>query len=256
MDTYKEYNSKNELIDFFTFIDKEKSLVYNKKIVTFYYRSDFYRTWGGRHQAKNISAFFEIIKGYFSDQVLFYVVGDKDRCVFPPWIHDRRVDKFSAQVDFEYNTIFKNSLMTVGIMGSNMLAPSLFSDMSVHLIPAHKLGNTAEEIINSSGCAVPSCFENIQIYGDGLMSESTPEMLADRLIILYYTKLAKEYKHVCIQFLKYRKEVLSQKSYFLKHHSYFNYNKAVLLKTDIQNTAYNKIRKQYIVKKIIDKIFF
>lgn len=253
VDTYKEYNSKSELIDFFRFTDKDYDSSFSKKVITFYYRSDFYRTWGGRHQAKNITSFLRVLKNYFSGQVSFYVVGDKDRAVFPDWIEDKRVNKFTAQVDFEYNTIFKNSLMTVGIMGSNMLAPSLFSEMSVHLIPAHKLGNTAEEIINSSGYAIPACFENIHMYGDGLMTEYPPEMLANRLVILYYTKLAKGYKKACMELLKEQKEVVSQKDYFLKSHSYFNYPQAMVLKSNIQSNAYNQIRRQYVIKKILDK---
>jgi len=251
LDTYKEYTSKKELKDFFRLTDMEKAPVLSHKIITFYYRADFYRTWGGRHQAKNIITFFKIVKEYFSDQVLLYVVGDKDNYVFPEWIYDRRADKFSAQVDYEYNAIFSNSLMTVGIMGSNMLAPSLFSDMSVHLIPEHKLANTAEEVINSNAYAIPACFENIYIYGDGLMNEYTPEMLASRLIVLYYTRLTKEYKHACIGLLKNQGEVLSQKEYLVKFYPYINYNKAVMLKSDIQNNAYHKIRKQYIVKRIL-----
>ena len=73
------------------------------------------------------------MKPYFSDETKFYVVGDYDKYKFPSWVIDKRVNEFNKKNNIINNKIFSESIITLGLLGSSMIIPSILSKMTVHL---------------------------------------------------------------------------------------------------------------------------
>jgi hypothetical protein len=257
VDTDNLFPAKKALVDFFTLDDFEsQSKIGNSRCVTFYYRADFYRTWGGSRQSKYIIGFFENIKKYFNSEVKYYVVGDKDNSSFPEWIIDARAVNFTKNIDYEYNVIFKNSLYVVGLVGSNMLAPSLLSAMTIHLVPEHKVHITADEIVNSQTFAVLASLENIYLFGNEFLTDLSPESLANRALILYQANLIKAYKFNCLKFLRAKKEVQSQKDYISTEFPYFHHAAFSKHKNELEMVSYKKMRIPFLFNKLLKKLNF
>ncbi|MBC7865892.1 MAG: hypothetical protein IAF38_23155 [Bacteroidia bacterium] len=235
MNTYEEFENKNDLKTFFRFLPADiKEKPASKKNLVFYYRSDFFRTWAGKKQGRYVEHFFNVLKPFFSDEVDFIVTGDKDDHSFPSYITDQRVSAFNEKTDFFYNELFLNSILVAGVHGSNMLLPSLFSPMTIHLTSSSKLKNLGEEIINVRSASLFSLYENAYLVGnDALLSDISPAEMAFRTITLFSSFLEKEYKQQAIGDLLQNKKRFSQEEYIKSRHGYFHYEKAMKFRKEI-----------------------
>jgi hypothetical protein len=166
-----------------------------KRKIIFYYRKDYYRTWGGTKQRKKIIDLFSFLKAFFEDYVEFYIVGDLDDREFPHWIKDVRTDAFSKETDFHYNSLFASCLICIGLTGSHMLFPSLFSLCTIHLHPVFKYKNMAEDIVvNDNSNEMLSAYKHLYYFGNHNCSNISSFILG-RLIIFHFSGLLeKEYK--------------------------------------------------------------
>ena len=193
VETYSTFNIdnlKNEL----HLLDNSEAQTLNKKII-FYYRADYWRKWCGNHQAKNIIRLFEFLKPFFKESVQFCIVGDKDSEKFPSWIGDYRTNSFSEDTDFKYNQLFQSSLLCIGLTGSHMLFPSLFSLCTVHLHPSFKYKNMAEDIIvNQDAHEMLSAYKHLYYFGNHNCSDIQPVKLGAMLLSHLSGLIEKEYK--------------------------------------------------------------
>ncbi|MBK7819391.1 MAG: hypothetical protein IPJ60_19005 [Sphingobacteriaceae bacterium] len=92
---------------------------------------------------------FNILRPYFSKEVLFCVLGDKDKYSFPDWILDKRIHKYPNPIVYEYSQIIASSVLIISVTGSNMVLPSLLSKgMLVHFVkePLIRLTGTDGEL--------------------------------------------------------------------------------------------------------------
>lgn len=255
-DMFLPHKDRENLTSFFPFLNKINDIVPGKRYITFYYRKGLWRSWGGMRQMKNISQLFKNLLPFFDAQTEFFIVGEKDNFNFPAWIKDKRVEKFSPECDYEYNMIFKNSAITIGVTGSNLLFPSMFSQMTVHLVPAHKLGNSMEDVINFTAPIIFGWHQNISLPGDALMNNYSPRLLSETILMLYRSYLNKEYKRESVKGLEKNGNFPGQEEFIGRKFYFFNYKKAEQLKLKIQNESGKKILIQNFISRIRRIIHF
>lgn len=233
-DTFKVHAEKKSLLNFFNFFPTIKNGSEKMNIV-FYYRADFFRMWGGETQATRITKFFNYLRPFFPG-VEFLVAGEKDKYVFPMEIIDKRVLTFNNETDFIYNEIFRNSIIVIGIHGSNMLMPSLLSQMTIHLTPPHKFKNLGDDIFNQETNSILSLLENIYITGNTtLMEDIRPYDIGFKAINFFIASIEKKYKHYIMQDINCSS--LSQDAYIKMHYPNFNYAMA----NDFRRSTLKKI---------------
>lgn len=254
LDAYLKIEDRSEKINFFNFFGEGENEYKNKKIVTFHYRADNGRAWGENKQKENVVELFNLIRPYFSSDVLFCVLGDKDKHVFPKWILDKRIHKYPNPIVYEYSQIIASSVLIVSVTGSNLVLPSLLTKgMLVHFIKEPLVRLTGTDAVNYKSYTSESTYNNIYIFEDGTHSIK-PKELAERLIRLFEGKLAIEYKSYSVDSIKRSKLTLTQKEYVLQMHTYFNYNKAKELNSAINESYWRSINRKYILKRIVNKI--
>lgn len=130
--------------------------------ITFIWRDD--RVWGAtnpylyhklvpelrrrglQQQNSNICYFFEQLRLRFP-HVIFTVAGLGVATAFPEWIDDRRVEKYTDDLEQATCKIYAESRLVIGVHGSNMLLPSAHAGMTLDLIPDDRWGNLAQDII-------------------------------------------------------------------------------------------------------------
>jgi hypothetical protein len=251
LDTYIGFNDKKSVRQFFGFPEVRDTRSRNQ--VTFYYRSDFFRTWNGRRQASNISNFFKAIRKYFDPAVTFAVVGDLDSVKFPNHIKDMRTNKFGEAVDREYNTIFANSIMVLGLIGSNMLQPSVLCDFTVHITPRSKVTIVAEEFLNARESSIRSWFNNVYIFGNEDCGDLKPAELAEKVILLYLTFLAKDYKLSIYEDVRFA-ERLSQGEYFDREYPMFKWREAAIQKDRVIQSSFTKTIWKYRLNRLLSAV--
>ena len=219
--TYKEYSDKNILLDFF--FEKIDNNI--QKNILFYYRSDRYRKWNGRFQCRNIIKLYQFLKPYFSSDVKFIILGELDDYKFPSWIVDKRVNKYSTEVDKEYNQEFSKSAITMGVLGSNLVIPSLLSLSTLHLVPNHKRHNTLEDSISLIDSTFNTWYSNLQVFGNSSLNSIKPINLFSHIIILFSSFLEKKYKQDILK-AQPNKPYINQNLYIEEKYSFFNYKLA------------------------------
>lgn len=101
---------------------------------------------GLQQQNSNICIFFEQLKMRFPN-VIFTVAGLGVSTAFPEWIDDRRVEKYTSDLEQETCKIYSESRLVIGVHGSNMLLPSAHAGMTLELLPDDRWGNLAQDII-------------------------------------------------------------------------------------------------------------
>jgi hypothetical protein len=101
---------------------------------------------GLQQQNSNICYFFERLRLQFS-HVNFTVAGLGVATAFPAWIDDRRVEKYTDDLEQATCKIYAESRLVIGVHGSNMLLPSAHAGMTLDLIPDDRWGNLAQDII-------------------------------------------------------------------------------------------------------------
>ena len=139
----------------------------NKKKITYIWRED--RLWIKNH---NIS---RIIQKYPNSKILFYpyiyiqknkivklfsklrkendekyefvVAGFGSTFKFPEWISDERFTIFDDDTETNLCKIYSQSMLVIGIHGSNMLLPSAHAKMTLNLMPKDRWGNFSQDIL-------------------------------------------------------------------------------------------------------------
>lgn len=76
----------------------------------------------------------------------FVVAGLGTKTKFPKWIEDCRVERFNETTEKETCQIYSESLLVVGLHGSNMLLPSGLAGMTLDLIE-NRWGNLAQDVL-------------------------------------------------------------------------------------------------------------
>ena len=240
--TYKEYSGKNVLLDFF--FEKLDNNI--QKNILFYYRTDKYRKWNGKYQGRNITKLYQFLKPYFSNDVKYIILGELDDYKFPSWIVDKRVNKYSKEVDIEYNQEFSKSAITIGLHGSSLLLPSVLSLSTFHLISHHKRHNAVEDTVNLIDSSLNSWYSNPQIFGNSSLNSIKPVDLFSNIIILFSSFLEKKYKQDCLK-MDSNKPFIGQNSYIKERYSFFNYNLAINYRDKLE-------RKSFVRTKIKSKL--
>jgi hypothetical protein len=254
LDAYLTIENRIEKTNFYNFYGKNENIYKDKKIVTFHYRADKGREWGGIKQGENVIELLSLLRPYFRKDVLFCVLGDKDDHAFPDWIIDKRIKKYPNPIVYEYSQIIASSVLIVSITGSNLVLPSLISKaMLVHFVKEPFVRLTGTDVVNYEDYSSQTTYDNIYIYEDG--SESVkPKRLAFKLLRLFEGRLAIEYKSYSMSCLKASKPTSTQKDYILEKHSYFNYIIAKDLNNEINMRYWRAINRRHIIKRIINKV--
>ncbi len=148
LNTYYLHFSNKELISFFK-LEKFAELTAGRNRVTFVCRADPYRKWGGKLQKRNIVRYLKFISEFFTNDIEYTLIGDRDHVKYPKWINDRRCTVYNADTESEYAGILGSSVITAGVHGSHLIMASLLSSMLVHLVPPWKMHNTGEDTVNT-----------------------------------------------------------------------------------------------------------
>ncbi len=255
---YNKFN-RDSTRQFYTFYPKKYNRYnFKKNKITFYYRSGFFRSWRGNGQANAIIKLFSELTPYYSENVMYCVIGDKDKYNFPNWINDQRTEKFSLKLDLKYNTIFHESLIVIGVFGSALYLASILCDMVIHLVPRDKLMLTAEDTINYDEESILSFYQNINILGSENCNDIKPNNLAKDIITLYKSYLEKKYK---TNIAKRKNNILQiqfsigQKEYIELNYKNFNYKLAKKMESDLLIKLNNKMFLKNKINRIFPKIF-
>jgi hypothetical protein len=243
-ETYDEFDTKllSENLNLF---NKPREVTQKKNKIVFYYRSDYYRMWNGRKQSSHIVTLFLFLRSFFGKDVQFCVLGDMDKFKFPSWILDERISKFSNEVDFKYNLIFDETIICIGLNGSHMLFPSLFSECTVHLHPSHKYKNMAEDIIiKKNSNEMLAAYNHLYYFGNYNCSDLKPHKLGSLLVIHFLGLIEKKYKFN-------EKENISQSDWINKYYPFLKSSKIIDYRTIFNLKESNKNRIKY----YIDKFF-
>lgn len=104
------------------------------------------RRSGLQQQNSNICCFFEQLRLRFPN-AKFTVAGLGVTTAFPEWIDDRRVEKYTDDLEQATCKIYGESRLVIGVHGSNMLLPSAHAGMTLDLIPDDRWGNLAQDTI-------------------------------------------------------------------------------------------------------------
>jgi hypothetical protein len=250
LDAYKRFESRNEMLSFYNFFGKLEDPYKGKNIITFNYRKGVDRSWAGKRQASNVIKYFTVLREYFDAATFFCVIGEKDDRVFPDWVLDKRIQKFPNPILHEYHYILQHSVITIGMLGSHMLSASVLSQMTLHLTPEVYLRVAATDIINHSTYSSPSYFEHVYIEGNSLLTDHSPKSLAYKTISLFLGKISLEYKEKCLLILKEKGSVVLQKDYILEAYSFFNYDRFIRWKDQMDKKHFRLLRMQAIIAKI------
>lgn len=239
--TYDSFN-KLDLINELKLLSGKPFSSVQKRNIIFYYRSDFFRKWSGNKQHKRIISVFSFLRNFF-EGVDFIVVGEKDKFCFPFWIKDERVTRYSESSDFYNNGLFDESLITIGLTGSHMLFPSLFSKMTVHLIQTYKIKNIAEDVVpvlseNSSFNA----YKHLYYFGNHSCSNISSLNLANKILFHFQGAIEKEYK--------YTDSVLSQEAWISEKYPCFKYARVKEIREKFNKKESLKLRFQYYIEKL------
>ena len=234
---------KDLLLDFFNFFGEVAPSALKNKII-FYYRADYYRMWNGKGQMKNIIQLFVFLKQFFNNSIEFCVVGDLDTKKFPSWIRDERISSFSTASDFYYNDLFASSLICIGLTGSHMLFPSMFSECTVHLHPSHKYKNMAEDIVVGPHLnEMPSAYNHLYYFGNYNCSDLNPERLGNLLLFHFQGLMEKKYKADI-------SETLSQAEWMEKHYPFFKLSEVNQYRKLFINKQAGRNRFRYYLEKL------
>ena len=250
LDTYYCHQTPDDLTAFFGFLPENH--ISQKQYITFYYRADYFRTWAGNKQQKRIINFFNQLQNYFPTTQLV-IAGDLDSTKFPNSIKDIRTKAFGKEVDLMCNSYFANSFIVIGLIGSNMLQPSMFCDFTVHLTQKNKITIIAEEMLNHPIESMSGWFKNIYLIGNEDLSDINSNLLCEQIILLYHTYIAKKYKEVAFT-NKLFSSRMSQSEFYKNHYPFFDSEKSLQLKSNITDFCFKKSIIKYKINKVLKKL--
>lgn len=251
LDAYKTFEDRQELKTFFNFFGGQPNPYAGKRFIVFNYRKGIDRSWGGLKQARNVTRLFETLKEYFTQDITFCVIGDKDKFSFPAWVLDKRIEKFPNPVLFEYHHLLENSVCVIGLLGSHMLAASVLSPMTVHMTSERYLRVAATDIINYRTYASRAYFSHVYMEGNATLSDYKPRDLAYKILMLFLGKISLEYKEECHAILRTKGSVMTQRTYILKEHAYFRHDHFLGWKRERDAKHIRTIRIKTLLSKFI-----
>lgn len=75
------------------------------------------------------------------------VVGLGQKTKFPDWIQDLRVNQYNDKSERQVCQTYSESILIIGVHGSNMLLPSGHGGITIDLMPNDRWGNLAQDIL-------------------------------------------------------------------------------------------------------------
>jgi hypothetical protein len=97
-------------------------------------------------QNQRLQTLFQRLRQQFP-QAQLTVTGLGQQTQFPDWIDDRRVQRFTADLERQICQVHRQSRLVIGIHGSNLLLPSAHAGMSLDLMPDDRWGNIVQDIL-------------------------------------------------------------------------------------------------------------
>jgi hypothetical protein len=79
-------------------------------------------------------------------QALFCVTGFGKTGRFPDWFQDLRTQELNSYSQQQWNLVYANSQLVIGILGSDMLFPTALAAGFIDLIPPYRLANFMEDV--------------------------------------------------------------------------------------------------------------
>ncbi len=97
-------------------------------------------------QNLKICIVFSLLRRKFS-RVQFTVAGLGKKTNFPAWIDDKRVERFTDELEKGLCKIYSESRLVIGVHGSNMMLPSAHAGLTIDLMPVSRWSNLAQDIL-------------------------------------------------------------------------------------------------------------
>jgi len=91
-------------------------------------------------------------------------------------IEDHRTDKIMPETETQWNTIFSNSHLVIGVHGSHMLIPSALAAGFINIVPRYKIEHMVEDTV------LPYNNRLLQFLGRFLDEFSSPELVSTHAI--------------------------------------------------------------------------
>lgn len=251
LEAFKRFPDKNKLVSFFNFFGDKPNPWPEKKFIVYNYRKGFDRAWDGLDQAARVRQLFTVLRRYVNSDVIFCVIGDKDRYAFPDWVLDKRIDRFPNPILYEYNHILNNSIFAIGVMGSHMIAASVLSQMTVHVTPERYLRVASTDIVNYATFTTQSYFSHLYLQTNATSSDLRADDAAYRILVTFVGRLLVEHKDACHQLLSAGvTTVPQQKAYIAQAHPYFDYERFLTWKAQRDHRHAQAIRMKMIWAKL------
>jgi len=157
----------------------------NKPIIVFSYRGDNNRLWGKtlRSQKKNIIRLYQqLLKRY--GKLSFILIGLSGGEDFPEGIIDKRIDKFSPEIEQFYVDLLRVTDCVIGVHGSNLQYHIGLAQCAIELLPETRYGNILQPWTMNP--EITDLRENMYryrvIYGNRDLSDVKPEKVAKVMI--------------------------------------------------------------------------
>ncbi|MCX7747191.1 MAG: hypothetical protein N2645_09915 [Clostridia bacterium] len=97
-------------------------------------------------QKHKVCKLFDYLRKSFP-KARFTIAGFGNTAEFPDWIEDKRVNSFSSEIERKLCETYAESVLIIGVHGSNMLLPSAHAGMVIDLMPDDRWDNMAQDII-------------------------------------------------------------------------------------------------------------
>ncbi|MFQ5977076.1 MAG: hypothetical protein ACE5OZ_02950 [Candidatus Heimdallarchaeota archaeon] len=99
-----------------------------------------------RQQNAKIRRLFSLLRHDFP-KAKFTIVGVGKKTRFSAWIEDKRVNRYTNELEKLVCQTYSESRLIIGVHGSNMLLPSGHAGMTIDLMPVVRWGNFAQDIL-------------------------------------------------------------------------------------------------------------
>lgn len=162
------------------FFEKSSLPVYQEKKekrITLVYRED--RTWGNGKliQYLNLIRLIFIIKSRFKDYHIS-ITGFGRSFSFFNLVDDLRVDvDVDEAPEDKWIKAWNESICVIGVHGSNLLLPSIYSYSVIELLPFDRFGNLLQDYFFSNQSVRESMFKYRIVYGNKYLSDVNPTIV-------------------------------------------------------------------------------
>jgi hypothetical protein len=94
-----------------------------------------------------VASLFRYLNRKLGNRFTYSVAGLGTFGKFPSFINDNRVSEFNEETERVLCRIYSESLLVIGVHGSNLLLPSAHAGMTLSLMPSKRWGNYAEDLL-------------------------------------------------------------------------------------------------------------